>query len=351
MAQRDYSILKCGCFLKLSPSSRRSPINSPRPQLDTTLRVGTPEKISFVYQTVGPFRRLFAYMLDLFLVGALLFGLGILLTLLYLFVILPLLLHFGFGGLTEEIGVSLLGVAGLIGCTVFWFYGAFQETYRNGQTWGKSIAKIQVLSVDGYAIDGVQAMTRNLFRYLDLLPFVPATLLYVFEIEFTASWMPTCLIGLICMTISPRYQRIGDLIAGTMVVLVEKKWVPDLTQFEDARVSELADLIPANFQTTPSMANALSTYGDARPRLATEHRAEIAANLAVPLKEKFGFPADTDNDLLLCALYYRTYAEVDDLQSDVEHDEDWLLLKEKKELVPQPQPAPIIVDAEVDAEN
>lgn len=290
-------------------------------------------------------------MLDLFLVGALLFGFAILLGLFFAFVISPLLYYLGWGGLTDELGVSLLGVSLLVGATVFWFYGAFQETYRNGQTWGKSIAKIQVLSVDGYAIDGVQAMTRNLFRYLDVLPFAPTTLLYVFETEFSWPYLPTCLIGLICMTISARYQRIGDLIAGTMVVLVEKKWVPDLTQFEDARVSQLADLIPANFQTTPSMANALSTYGDARPRLAPEHRAEIAAHLAVPLKEKFGFPADTDNDLLLCALYYRTYAEVNQQQLDEEHDEDWLLLK-KKLNGPSPSELPIepsIVEAEIDA--
>ncbi len=39
---------------------------------------------------------------------------------------------------------------------------------------------------------------------------------------------------------------------------------------------------------------------------------------------------DTDNDLLLCALYYRTYAEINDLQQqDVSYDDDWLLLKTK----------------------
>ena len=301
-------------------------INKPNRQLDTTLRVDTPEKISFVYQTVGPFRRLFAYMLDLFLVGALLFGVGLILVLLYSFVLVPVLYHFGIGGLAGDLGASLLGVIGLIGAAVFWFYGAFTETYRNGQTWGKSIAKIQVLSIDGYAIDGVQAMTRNLFRYLDVMPFVPATLLYVFEVEYTAPWLPTCLIGLVCMAVSPRYQRIGDLIAGTMVVLVEKKWAPDLAQFEDERVAQLADLIPVTFRTTPSLANALATYGDARPRLTPAHRAEIASHLAVPLKETFGFPPDTDNDLLLCALYYRTYAEVDEEQSE-ELDEGRLLLK------------------------
>ena len=265
-------------------------------------------------------------MLDLFLLGALLFGVGLLLVLLHSFLVVPLLYSLGIGGWTADLSLSLFGVLGLIGAAVFWFYGAFTETYRNGQTWGKSIAKIQVLSVDGYAIDGVQAMTRNLFRYLDILPFVPATLLYVFEIESTAPWLPTCLIGLICMAISPRYQRIGDLIAGTMVVLVEKKWAPDLAQFEDDRVSQLAELIPVSFRTTPSLATALATYGDARPRLTPAHRAEIASHLAVPLKEKFGFPPDTDNDLLLCALYYRTYAEVDEEQTEG-LDADRLTLK------------------------
>ena len=265
-------------------------------------------------------------MLDLFLVGALLFGVGLILVLLYSFLVVPILYQFGLGGFTNDLGWSLMGVLLLMGAALFWFYGAFTETYRNGQTWGKSIAKIQVLSVDGYAIDGVQAMTRNLFRYLDILPFVPATLLYVFEVEYTTPWMPTCLIGLICMTISPRYQRIGDLIAGTMVVLVEKKWAPDTAQFEDERVAQLADLIPVSFRTTPSLANALATYGDARPRLTPAHRAEIAAHLAVPLKEQFGFPLDTDNDLLLCALYYRTYAEIDEEQNE-RMEEERLLLK------------------------
>ena len=265
-------------------------------------------------------------MLDLFLLGAVLFGVGLILALLYSFLIVPLLYYLGIGSWSADLSLSLLGVLGLVGAAVFWFYGAFTETYRNGQTWGKSIAKIQVLSVDGYAIDGVQAMTRNLFRYLDILPFVPATLLYVFEVEYTAPWLPTCLIGLICMAISPRYQRIGDLIAGTMVVLVEKKWAPDLAQFEDDRVAQLADLIPVSFRTTPSLANALATYGDARPRLTPAHRAEIAAHLAVPLKEQFNFPPDTDNDLLLCALYYRTYAEQE--QEQIEGmDDDRLMLK------------------------
>ncbi len=255
-------------------------------------------------------------MLDLIIVGAILFGLAVITWLLFVSLVVPLLYNMGLGSWVQDLSLSMFGITGLLGTVVFWFYGAYTETYRNGQTWGKSIAQIQVLSVDGYAIDGVQAMTRNLFRYLDVLPFVPTTLLYVFEFESTQLFLPTCLIGLICMTISPRYQRIGDLVAGTMVVSVEKKWVPDLAQFDDARVPRLAELIPVTFQTTPSLANALATYGDARSRLTPQHRSEIASHLAVPLKEEFGLPADTDNDLLLCALYFRTYSEIDANQAE-----------------------------------
>ena len=262
-------------------------------------------------------------------------GGAFLILLFYGFVVAPILYRLGMGNAVDDLSASLLGMFALVGFGVFWFYGAFMETYRNGQTWGKRAANIQVLSVDGYAIDGIQAMSRNLFRYLDILPFVPSTLFYVFNFEFHPWYLPTCLIGLICMTVSPRFQRIGDLIAGTMVVLVEKKWVADIAQFEDQRVAQLAEMIPNSFQVSASMANALATYGDARPRLTPAHRHEIAAHLANPLKEKFDFPQDTDNDLLLCALYYRTYADIDPDPDDGMDVEKLSRLKESRPAVKQ----------------
>ena len=33
----------------------------------------------------------------------------------------------------------------------------------------------------------------------------------------------------------------------------------------------------------------------------------MARHVALPLLERFGLPADTSYDLLLCALYYRTF--------------------------------------------
>ena len=47
---------------------------------------------------------------------------------------------------------------------VSWFYGGFFEAYWNGQTPGKRIMGLRVLSTNGRPINGYQAILRNLLR-------------------------------------------------------------------------------------------------------------------------------------------------------------------------------------------
>ena len=47
---------------------------------------------------------------------------------------------------------------------VSWFYGGFFEAYWNGQTPGKRIMGLRVLSTNGRPINGYQAVLRNLLR-------------------------------------------------------------------------------------------------------------------------------------------------------------------------------------------
>ena len=277
-------------------------------QLDTAVRVETPEKIAFQYQTVGPFRRLMAYGLDIVFVGLLFIGICLLVFL--LFTLLAYVLSYaGAGRVLADLAESSIGMLLVIGAAAFWFYGAVCETLRNGQTFGKSVAHIRVISEDGSAIDGVQAMIRNLFRLLDIMPVMPATLFFVFDSIDDAPSIPLFLIGLLCMMMTPKFQRIGDLVAGTMVVLVEREWAPELAKFSDPRVAQLAELIPNDFVVTPSMAKALASFVESTARLGPSHSHEIASRLAFPLMVQFGFPRDTDCTLLLCALYYKTFSQ------------------------------------------
>lgn len=284
--------------------------------LDTTMRVTTPENISFQYQLVGPFRRIIAYSLDVLIS---VFGyilLIILASLVYGFVLLPLAEATGTSGLLDAISYLVTGMT-LIGYfIVYWFYGALMETYFNGQTVGKKSLRMRVISTDGHAIDGVQATLRNFFRLMDTMPVVSFNALVAMEGLPQVFVVPSCLFGLLIMTLSPKYQRIGDLVAGTMVVNEESSLVPDLAKFDDERVAQLAELIPTSFVAPHSMAKAIADYVDQRRYLPFQRASEVAGHLAVPLLERFGIARDTDHDLFLCSLYYKTFVADLNVDSD-----------------------------------
>jgi uncharacterized RDD family membrane protein YckC len=289
----------------------RSPISKRENRmLDTTMRVTTPENISFNYQITGPFRRVFAYGLDILISLGAYFGMVLAIYLLMAFAILPLAALAGGSTLVEAIMGALGGLIAVGYFIVYWFYGAYMETYFNGQTLGKRILKMRVISTDGSAIDGVQATLRNFFRLLDIMPLVPFTALL--ELDTPApGGLPTCLFGLVIMTLSRRFQRLGDLVADTVVVTEEKKRHPNLATFLDERVPQLAELIPTSFVVSGSLARVIADYVDQRKFLPFQRASETAGYVAAPLIEKFGLRPDTDHDLFLCALYYKTFASAE----------------------------------------
>ncbi len=86
---------------------------------------------------------------------------------------------------------------GLLSFIIFLAYFTYLEGSR-GQTVGKMITKIKVVSEDGSSIDMNQAFIRNLLRIIDGL------LAY--------------LVGAILIWRSDEKQRLGDSIAKTLVV-------------------------------------------------------------------------------------------------------------------------------------
>ena len=265
-------------------------------QLDSTIQVIAPENIAFEYRLAGPFVRLPAYVLDI------LARLGILVVAYYICVVLRI----GVGG--GAIGFWLLAMF-----LVSWFYGGLFETFMNGQTPGKRTLRIRVLSVDGRPINGMQAIVRNVLREVDLAPLITAAVFGLPPLPLA----PTCLVGLIAMTLSRRYQRLGDLVCGTMVVIEQQAWRKGVVRLDDPRIYELAPNLPADLRVTGSMAQALAMYVQRREMFTVPRRLEIAQHLAVPLLEQFGLPADTDYDLLLCTVYYRVF--IADPHEDEQH--------------------------------
>ena len=242
---------------------------APPPPLDTTLRLVSPENIAFEFRLAGPALRAVAFTLDALVIV----GVGI-----------ALLLAFSLAGVVGEAFLGFFFVALFF---LYWCYGAALETCNNGQTLGKLALGLRTVSQTGLSINVSQAILRNLVRAADLAPpFFP---------------------GLVAMAASGRLQRLGDLAAGTVVV-VDRRWRPPPGSPRDAGLNFAADLVPPEFRADPELADALAAYAARRPMLAAARRQELAAIPAARLCAAWGIGLPPDADALLIAAHDRTLA-------------------------------------------
>lgn len=258
-------------------------------QIDSTIDVVTPENISFQYQLAGPFRRLPAFIVDV----------GIRMVVWVL-----LLIVFVLAGALTGGGELAVAIWLLVWFMMEWFYGGLFETFWNGQTIGKRMFGMRVLRIDGQPINGLQAVMRNILRSVDMMPLIPMSAWTGQELPWA---VPTCLFGLLTPIVTRRYQRLGDLVCGTMVVVEERQWLMTAAKVDDERVQQLAEQLPASFQVTHKLSQALAAYVERRRYLSAPRRADIARHLGEVLTPRLQLPTQTDHDRLLCALYFRTF--------------------------------------------
>jgi len=79
------------------------------------------------------------------------------------------------------------------------FYSLLSEQFFNGQTVGKRVMGIKVISLNGNQASFGQYLTRWLFRLVDM-------------------WLFGFVLATIMVAVTERHQRIGDLIAGSVLV-------------------------------------------------------------------------------------------------------------------------------------
>jgi uncharacterized RDD family membrane protein YckC len=96
---------------------------------------------------------------------------------------------------SSEATMYVFGLAMLIWGLGGFFYFGLCELMLRGQTPGKRLVSIRVAKADGFSLDGAGILTRNVFRVIDHIPLL---------------WIVPLL--------SARSQRIGDLVAGTVVI-------------------------------------------------------------------------------------------------------------------------------------
>ena len=255
-------------------------MTAPSGKLDNAIRIVTPENIAFEYRVAGPFRRLLAYALDMLIrivvLGATLFAMVL------------------FSGPLAGMGVGVWLIAYFV---LEWFYGGLFEALWNGQTPGKRVCGLRVLTADGLPINAWQAILRNILRAVDAMP----------ARSLGSFYYPMYQLGLFASSMNDRFQRMGDLACNTMVVVEQRSTVYGVRRIDEHEALRLAVELPAKLDVSRSLARALSLYVERRKRFGAQRRAEIAWYLAEPLREKLGLPVGTHPDTLLCAMYQRTF--------------------------------------------
>jgi uncharacterized RDD family membrane protein YckC len=143
------------------------------------------------------------------------------------FVIVSRLMRLGSGSV--EYPPWLLILIGL----PYLIYFPVSEIFMNGQTVGKKAMRIKVISADGGQPSVSQYLIRWLFKMIDL----PWWILPAVIIGELPWWSAIFLFGGIgCLIGTPYTQRIGDIVAGTILIDTRNR-----TSWEDTVFTELAD--------------------------------------------------------------------------------------------------------------
>jgi uncharacterized RDD family membrane protein YckC len=197
-------------------------MNSPSIEEDDTLghRIFSPEGVRLELPIAGVASRMFAYAIDF---------IAIILSIVILLIVLFSLFHLensfakhfaaAFPAATraareggqakvtpESLGgpFALLVVVFLVTQFVIEFgYFIFWEMVSNGRSPGKALAGLRVIRRDGTPIDLRSSVVRNVLRIADILPYYYS-------------------VGLVSMVLSSSGERLGDHVAGTIVVRLDR---------------------------------------------------------------------------------------------------------------------------------
>ena len=167
------------------------------------LTIDTPEQVELRLSLASAGSRLLAILADSLLQGAVAVALFVILFLLLTAV--PPLQHAASHVYARSQSWSgsaqkwLLAALILVQFLLFWGYFSLFEAFWNGQTPGKRLLKIRVIEDSGRPITLFESLARNLLRVIDMLPSI-------------------YLVGLVAMLCNRQGKRLGDLLAGTLVV-------------------------------------------------------------------------------------------------------------------------------------
>lgn len=251
----------------------------------------TPESVELEFTLAGIGNRAYALLIDyiflgliliVFLVGALIFNSVLLETIANLV------------GSTNGLELWSIAVQGLIAFVIYVGYFVFFETVWSGQTPGKRYVKIRVIRDDGRPVRLQQSTLRALLRPFDELFFI----------------------GVFLIVFNQREKRLGDLVAGTLVIQEEQTVKAAAFKVSTSAKSlakklltdaDISCLLPEDFAV-------IREYLQRREAMIPNARNELSKQLATQVKQIIRLeklPAKVDANVFLEAVYEAYQQQVD----------------------------------------
>lgn len=244
------------------------------------LTIDTPEQVHLEFELAGIGSRFMALLLD-----------SLIQVLMYL--VLGITVGVLMSNLLASARTWVGAVAIAVVFLIYWGYFVLFETFWKGQTPGKRWAKIRVIKDSGRPISAFESMSRNLLRVADMFP------------GFYG-------VGVITMILNKQNRRLGDFVAGTLVV-------HETSDKESAlffNTAESTDFIfPQAVKLTLQEAELIEAFLARRldiPPAVRQQNAQriaqmVATRLSIPPESR---PADNENFLEILVREFRNRARL-----------------------------------------
>jgi len=241
------------------------------------LIIDTPEQVHLEFTLAGIGSRFMAVCLDVLIEAVL-----------YLFLLLFSYIWFSGGVFGANRTIWWNAIVTLVIFCINWGYYAIFETLWKGQTPGKRWAGIRVIKQTGRPINAFEAIARNLVRFIDFLP------------GFYG-------VGVFTMLLNHKNRRLGDYVAGTIVVHEttdrESSLFFNMHMSADFTLHQAAGLTPQEAELIETfLARRLEIPAEVRRYNAQRITEMISARLQIPPQAR---PPDNENFLELMVREFR----------------------------------------------
>lgn len=235
------------------------------------ITITTPEHVELKFELAGIGSRFLALLLDMLIQAGVLIVFGLI-----VFGVTVSIAHTPI----EKTSNWLIAILVLLLFAFTNGYFLYFETAKNGQTPGKKSVGIRVIRDTGHPVDFRAGLLRNIMRAVDSLPGVYS-------------------VGFITMFLSPQYKRLGDYVAGTLVVRTGRQnaVVQPVPQPAQTQVTAPSPEIPDMLANAPLLPDealihlSSVTKDDYRAvRLFLDRRLELNPDVVRSLTEKLAWP-------------------------------------------------------------